>query len=830
MSSEPRTRLAQLLVSLLLASAAVSVAWADELWENAALTLSKRIEVDESLLGMSPVERRRYAVSLAREDRLQTSVNVLEAMHRARPADSSVLHDLASVLSWQEQHQRVMQLSVEIDSDTAPAYALEAVARSARGTGQYELAEKWYRLAQQRAPERSEAMLGLALTLADAGDHKAAREIFAGLPSTYRSGVDGELVDAYLWQRQGDPLMALLSFDRALGIDPANRTALRGKLRALQDQLLPQQALSLAARHPGLASRDEIARLEADRAALWVRWGEISPMQGEARYDDADQALALLDANARRFPAATDIALVTRFDRILALRNRGLFAATIAAYEEPGLVDRDLPVYVLRAAAGAYLAERRPTDALRLYDIAASKAPGNFQLDMERFYALVELERHGPAMALVDQLVESQIVWLSTPGSRVIKPNPERLRAEIARALSRAYADQLTTSQSMLEEMLREAPHNTDVRQELGSVYRWRGWPRRAAFEYRQVLSVEPELLIARIGHAHALLDLQGQSSGQTVQSLLAEHPEDPAVKRLVRRHELLNRNEITVAVSAGESSGEQLGSRYHQADVSVYLRPINDNWRPYVQVHDASAEFSEGDAERRRAGLGVEYRRPNHRLAVGVTASLEGASRAGMTFGYTWEPTDFWQLQGLLESETHAMPLRGYRVGVDAKRLHLGARYRFSELGEIALAGDLMDFSDGNLRSAWLLNARRRVLNLPAWKIDLSAGLYASRNDLTAVSYFSPSSDHAASISLDSRWRLFRRYDRSFSQRLGLSAGRYGQSGFAADYVGAIEYEHMLELSDALELFYGVRRSRALYDGSLEYGTTFTGGLRGRF
>ncbi|MBT8445908.1 MAG: poly-beta-1,6 N-acetyl-D-glucosamine export porin PgaA, partial [Gammaproteobacteria bacterium] len=470
-------------------------------------------------------------------------------------------------------------------------------------------------------------------------------------------------------------------------------------------------------------------------------------------------------------------------------------------------------------------------DALRLYNLAAERAPGDFQLEMDRFYALVELERHAQAMALTDDLVESQAIWLQVPGSRVIKPNPRRLKAEIARALSRAYADQLAAAESLFSEMLAEAPHNTDVRQELGNVYRWRGWPRRSAFEYRQVLSVEPDLLSARIGYANAMLDLHQHSEFRpAMAALTADYPDDPGVQRIARRYELYNRNELQLSASGGESSGEQFGSRNYEADLVAYLRPVRHRWRPFVSLHTASAEFSDGDGDRRRAGLGLEYRRPDHRIALGASASLEGASRPGLALSYTWDLSDFWQFDGLLETETNAMPLRGYRVGVDASRLRAGARYRFSDQSHLALAGDYLDFSDGNRRTAWLLSGGRRILNRPDWKVDISTSLYTSRNELTAVSYFSPSSDRAVSVSLDGQWRIFRRYERSFSHRLSLTAGHYNQSGFAGGYVGSIEYQQMLQISNALEFYYGVRRNRALYDGDFEYGTYFTGGLRGRF
>ncbi len=278
----------RLLTVLLMAGFSASAASAATAGGNGGLKLSTRIEVNSTLLRMNTAQRRAYAVSLARSERLETSGNILAAMHRADPTDSAVLFDLVSVLSWQDQHQQVMELAAEIDPETAPAYALEALARSARSSGQYSLAEQYYSAAERRGPNRTEPLVGLALTRADAGDHTGAREVFARLPPHYRTTVDGLLVDAYLLHARGDGLLALLAYDRVLSLEPDNRTALSGKLRALREQLLPQQALEFAQAHPGLANREEIRRLKADRAALWVRWGQVSPFPGQARFEDTD--------------------------------------------------------------------------------------------------------------------------------------------------------------------------------------------------------------------------------------------------------------------------------------------------------------------------------------------------------------------------------------------------------------------------------------------------------------------------------------------------------------------------------------------------------------
>lgn len=795
------------------------------------LSFSDRIEVGAYLLEFSNEQRRENAVSMARSGQLDTAARTLTVLQHNAPGNDRVLFDLISVLNWQGSHAQVTELAGRLKPGATPVYALEAVASSARKNADFEAAISWYSLALQKEPGSTELLTGLAFSQADGGDAAAAQATYQRLPVAYRDSVTGLLADAYLARSRGDQTRALMAYEQVLAKDADNAEALRGKLRTLRDLLLVDQAIDFATRFPAATTRAETDALYVDRAALWIRWGAEPVTQGPRRFEDLDRALSLLQDNLQRFPADSELGKTTRFDRIAALHLRGRHADVVTAYESLNTPDALIPAYALRAVAGSRLARREPLEALRLYDLALRESPEDFELRLDRFFALVELERHGEARALADELVFSQDIWRTVPGSRVVKPNPRRLKAEITRALSRAYADDLVRAQSYLADMLAEAPHNTDVRQELANVYRWRGWPRRALNEYLQVYTVEEQLLSARIGLANSLLDL---NMGQEFESLFAEleeaHGDNAGVRRLVRRRDLHRRHELSVTGSGGTSTGEQFGSRQHLAEARWLVGGFGYRWRPLLHLHDSRAEFSDGNAKRRRAGLGLQYRLPNHTLEASASASVEGAARTGLSVAYGWAPGDRWQLDGLLETDSLALPLRAYRDGTSADRIRLGATYRHSELGQIRVAAEAMDFSDGNLRQSILLDTRRRLLNYPRFKFDVVAGAYASRNDLSNVAYFSPSSDRSVNLGGDARWRLFRRYERNFDQQLIVNIGRYNQSGFAGGTVASAELRQIFQLSAALELFFGVRRARALYDGGFEYGTFYQGGLRGRF
>ena len=150
----------------------------------------------------------------------------------------------------------------------------------------------------------------------------------------------------------------------------------------------------------------------------------------------------------------------------------------------------------------------------------------------------------------------------------MVQGSEEYLRAAIMVGLARAYADQLAESQQHFEKILAALPHNTDIRQELANVYRWRGWIDRSLSEYAQVLAVEPGLVSARLGNAHTQLDNRDYVSvEQELEYLEQNYPLEPAIAGLEKRWNDHNRYELLIDSSAGRSSGSTFGEDQYRID-----------------------------------------------------------------------------------------------------------------------------------------------------------------------------------------------------------------------------------------------------------------------
>ncbi len=783
------------------------------------------------------VERREAssegAIAMARAGHTDRALAELAELRTAMPDDEKLLHEQTTVLAWAERDRDVLANAAFIDRGTAPLYVLAAIAKSARNLKQYADAGAWYTAILARDSDNLDARLGLAMTRGDSGDPAAGLAIIGSLDAAERRQAATLLSEAYLYELEGRTVEALTAYERVLETQPGHRSALRGKALAYRRLLLPDDALRVEAEHPGVLSGAEIEALGADRIALAVRYGSQTSFPASNRFRGTDAAIVELDRSLATGAYGPAVEHRLRLDRVVALADRLRVDEAISEYEALEADPDGVPVYVLAAAADAYLQRRRPEAALPLLHSAIDRAPDDVRLRLSLFYALSAAEDHRSAMAAADSLVEQVPMAQQTAGSRVSKPNPAYMRAEIAAGLARAYADYLAESQARFESLLATAPHNTDVRHELAGVYRWRGWMDRSLFEYDQVLAVEPGLLAARVGRTHLLLDRrEWMLAEDELSRLLADHGEYPAVLRLRDRWALHNASELRIIGSDGRSSGETFGSEQYQLDAFWFTRPLGFRYRAFVHTHDAAAEFSDGngDGTRQRIGAGAEYRYRNWEWTAELSGSRSGSTQAGLRLSADRRLGDFWSVGGVLDFNSNETPMQGFRLGIESDVAALTARYAAHESAAASFRLTSQHFSDGNVRTAFGADGRRRLYTAPAFKLDATAELFASRNRQSDVAYFSPASDLGLLAGLAGTWRQFRRYDRSITHSLQFRGGTYRQDGFGSRAVWLADYEFRLRLSDGLSLVAGARRSRMVYDGSDEYQTTILGSVEARF
>lgn len=778
----------------------------------------------------SEASRQSAAVELARAGRLDEALAELARLRAGDPGSTSLLYDEIVVLGWAERDGAVRDRAADVDREAAPLHVLLTVGKSLRNLRRFDEAVEWYARALQSAPSSPDARLGLALTYADAGRFERAERTLAPLADTPGQRVAAGIARAYIDERAGRWMSALSSYDRVLERAPDNPAALRGKALVLRRLLLPSEALSIAEAHPGILTDNEVARLRADEIALEVRYGTQVDYPVGQRHAAIDRAIAALDAYLAQGVDDPRTELALRSDRIIALAERGSSAEAVDAFERLESEHADLSAAVLAAAGKAYLDVRAPERALEVLERAVELAPRNLDLSFALFYAYGDLGRTDTALALARRIASDLPLTLGPAGSPAARPNPDRIRAEILVALALAYADRLDEAQAHLEGWLAEAPNNPDLRHELANIYRWRGWPDRSLFQYRQVLALEPELLEARVGRAYTQLDRNRFEDVEAeVEALNTDFAEQSSVERLTTLWTVHNRSELSFDANAHDSSGVTFGSSQYDWSLTWLSAPIDYRYRAYVSSRDAFAEFPEGESRRRRLAAGARYQYGRWLASAELSADRRGGG-LGARGSAEYRLDDYWSLSSFVELESDTVPLRGYRVGIDSNLVGVGARYAPDETMTLSMSAEHERLSDGNSRTQASARGRRRLLNESEMIVELVGEAFLGRRNREDVPYFSPLRDTGVIVGVETQWQAYRRYERSLTHILRGEIGLYDQSGYPRGTIARLAYMLPMELSPGFSAWLGVWRNRMFYDGVEEYSTTASLSLQVRF
>jgi biofilm PGA synthesis protein PgaA len=760
----------------------------------------------------SPKVRYEKGLQLARDGRHEEALPILKQLTEEFPKEPFYLYDYMTVLSWAGRDQEALSLRSRVDLEVAPPYLLETLGRSARNLQDYPLAIRLYEMATKKGPERVEGELGLARAHLENGAPQKAVGLLKRLDEKHPKRIDvlEALAEAYRLDKKN--IEALAVYHRILHLNPEHREAQRQRILIASQLGAHDLAASLAREKPGLLSDEEFEAIIGNQAAQSIR------------FQKPDTAIQLLEAQLSRLKerGQTNSPAYQRaqFDLMAALRDRQRMEEVITLYEALVAEGVEVPDYALRVVADAYIHEENPEKARDIYLQILKRNPDDFDAKLALFYAYFDAGEYSSALNLIDTLAaETQ--------------DPSRkLRAESTAAIGYAWAGQLGKAQRRFEALLEQSPNDPNLHSNLGYVYLWRGWPRRAKEEFRLSQSIEPEGLDAQIGAVGAQRDLfEFGEAEQGILGLEARYPDQRQVQRLRRSWDIHNMRELRVAVSGRHNSGTQEGARDLTVDVLLYSRPLNEHYRLFAHGLYSRSEFPEGDALYRRYGAGLEYRAREIRIEGELSTGPKPDTELGLSLRTTWMPDDHWVWGAFLETYSNDVPLRG-RLNENLKGWSVGLTvgYRFHESRSIGAGIQWLDFNDGNRRIVYSLVGFQRLINRPAYKLDGRLGFYGSNNTLENASYYNPSSDLSAEVGLTNEWLVFRRYSRSFIHRLGGTVGTYLQSGFGSNLTWGIFYEHEWNLTDRFFLLYGVGRFRPVYDGVTETSIRYYLTLNWRF
>lgn len=774
-------------------------------------------------------DQQTQAVQLARAGNTDEALRRLQPLIAAYPDEPTLRYDTIVVRFWAGDFEGVVRNATGLNPATVPTYVASAMARSARNLNDLELASEWYRSALSANPTSQDLYLGLAMTLAEAGAHREARDLLNALPEPVQTETQVQLASGYLHRRDSAFVPALNDYDAVLANDPTNVEALQGKIAALTGLLLPEQALDIAYAHPGIITEAELQRLEADALAVNLRNALWAP---DKRYPfpDVRRALSRIETRLHQTDPDSRLELRLRQDRVVALHAMNRWPEAVQDYE--ALIEQGvLPAaYVQHAVGQAYLNLEQPERAEAVLRQALDQVPGDVEIQITLFYALIEQERYQDAIDLIDQLAESlepvKRVSDETPG----QPSRSYTTVVVIAAMARAYADQLPEATERLEAILETAPGNRQALIGLASVYRWRGWPDRAAPLYRQAYLPEPsDNFEAEYGLAFTELDRQDYETVRTAMRRLS--PPYLTYFSFDDLHSTWSRHfrsQILFDARFGRSSGDTFGSKQYDASFWWFTYPWRLNYRAYVRTADSWAEFEDGDHARRRIAGGVEYRQDRWRLVGELSGDRFDLDTPGARVQADFRASDRWLLGAEADFAAYATPLRADRAGIHSDRYSARARYRRSEWWELGGQVAYQPLDDGNDVTNADLFGSYRLINGYTYKLDLYGNTGITTSTLDDPVYFSPERGFALSGGLRNTWRQFRRYDHQLVHRLSADVGFYDQQGFGSAPTWTLDYEIEWQLSDRLSLRGGAQLNQRVYDGDEEDAWYFRIGVEG--
>lgn len=773
-----------------------------------------------------PAQEYDALIAAARTGMAAQAAEKLQEWHRAEPDNPRTLYDLVTVLGMAGQHESALQYYSRIIHAEAPAYAIKALAHSARIAGKAVDAEAAYRQVLAKTPDDAEAHAGLAYALMDQGRlQPALAHLNAQLPRAAeftRRDAPLLVARAELHEQRAEWLLAAAAYQDVLRIEPDFRYAVRGRAFALNRAGAFHLAGRVADSRPDIFTTDERRMLAQDAAARTVAFAQAGESDDAARYVAADRALDRIDEVAGLYGEDTR----TRLDRMVALRGRMRMDEAVRIFESLRAEQADIPPYAMAAAADAYLYLEQPEIARDLYRAAldaaaASNATEQADWRFSLMYAYSEAGQHDAALALAGKLVDDTPAFMNKGTAAVEAPNQEYARAALTAAQMHLYAGQLHEAEQRLAELRAAAPFNSGVRGAWAALQTARERPRAALDEFTLLQTDDPESLEASVGRAEILLALNRLDEAKSALApLLTNYPDNKAVQRL--RRDMDSRDAFHLSVDALLGQGASVAGAESVFGATLYSPPLTQSlgseYRVFSRLSRAEGDTAEASVSRTRVGAGIAYRMGDVEAEAEASHASGAADRSGVAGSVTWSISDAWHAHAALDTNVNDLAAAAFQNGVTGRSLRTGLTWVADESRRIG--GEVMRirFSDDNTRHAARLQWTERWLSRPTFGFETSVALSASSNSLDGARYFNPEHDREFSVSAVGEWLSWRRYERAFRQRLVLTAGHYAQKGFSGGAVGDARYEHEWRFDPRLSVRYGLGHAFHPYDGEREH------------
>ena len=786
-----------------------------------AIKTTKKAMVDHEQAGvLSDMNEGFYlaydeAIAFARNEQFDEAMDLLDQLEIFEQKSQQVGMDRIVIQIWQEKFEEALagyrQMDIEQDP---PPYFLQEVARAYKKNDQ-EIAfpdRHWQYIApyvQAIEEENYQGQLQLAFirTHIEEGNIGEALTLIDEISEDDPHYQEALFLKAGIHDSAGDYWKAVEVYNQILRAYPDNDAAFNLKLRSLMD--LGATSLVLEESEKQASNVDPVVaeRARTDIPMRQIRWEESKLALEEI--DRLEQQYALLYTEGQDDERVSENSWRVRWDRFLALRKEEKMEEIVSEYEAFLDEGADIPPWVHRAAADAYLYLEKPEAALAIYNELLDEDQ-SFDLRMSVYYTLVELGRYNDAQIVLDDLDEvtpAKVIWRG-----ILQDNWQKADIAFNKAWLLMYQDRLKDAERYIREVKKVSPFNTHLRTAEAHNHLYRGWKRRALEDFRIIRTLDDRLISAAIGHARALNEnMEKEKAREEVKKILETKPANKHARRLQREFDVEQMSTVTFGASyTAEDPGEDEYTLSLRGD-----QPVNFHHTLFAEVIRRETTQEGGNDVARKFRVGDIWQINNNwRLTGALTGDYEKTDELGFLGEVRYQPDDHWTFDFGYESDTLDIPSRSRADGVKADLYTLSANYRLSELFDTTVGVSFKDFTDNNEYLSYFWRTDTALTTAAYWKTRLGTEFSYETFSDQGVDYFSPEEVYSFYLVPMAEHTWFRHYDRAWVDRMYLGVGQKWQKDFGRSDVGYVRYEQDHQFSDTKSWLIGTGYSLNEYDG----------------
>lgn len=780
-----------------------------------------------------------YAIAWAREGDIERALQALQVLHQQHPDNTRLLYDYITVLGWGNKDAESLALKTKVSLRDAPHYVLQNLAKSARNLKTFSDAIAFYSLGVKRFPDNPQFHIGLALSLYDSNKTAHANLVLQQAQKRFAHHDKILYNIATTYEYHQNYFEAFRIYQKLITRPAIREQSLKNLIGVLRKLKMPFRAQHYTDTNPALFDDTTRAAIRSDEAAFELRWA----LKGY--YDRSNVALLLdalnkIDRNLLAFDLNKQESLTLKlvqnsiFDKMAVLNELGRTRAVIVLYNTYVAEGLIFPSYALTAVADAHLTQKHPKKAQVLLQEALRQDPHNFKAKVLLFYAYSDAYDMHDALAFAAELDAKETPNIWDRQHLYKRTNPRKLEATVLQTLSLEYAGYMNAAQTQLEALLAKAPRNSWLRNTLAKLYYYRGWYDKAQQEYTLLLHQDPKNIGAKEGMVLSqLMQRDYKTSYQSLQALKAEYPDKQKILRqLTKDYEENRKGSISVESwfgdtptqsSVGSSSGYHIRSRLYSPRFNYHYRIFLDAQRSYEKLYGTKLQNN-------RYGAGLNYTTKTLEANILLAYNAKHIRRFAPSLDLRYYMNDYMTLSGGYALFSSQSPLRGLVKGIRANRLFTTLSYRHSDEQESALTLEQVDFTDGNMRYALGVRHFQHLIDGPYYNLDSYLYAGATQNSKNDTVYYNPNTDAYLSIEAKNSWVLYKFYDFSIKQILGLELGVHWERDYGSNSTGAFSIAQKWRITDSFGFDFGYLRKRSSYDGNLEYKNEFFLNLDGRF